>query len=95
MVDEKEEKELLQKAKEQLDADNKPMKEESPLDKADRLNKETREMLDKMEKTKSEYEFARANDQMSGRAILATPPKSQEQRDKEEAQNMAKNLLGK
>jgi len=95
MVDEKEEKELLQKAKEQLDADNKPMKEESPLDKADRLNKETREMLDKMEKTKSEYEFARANDQMSGRAILATPPKNQEQRDKEEAQAMAKNLLGK
>jgi len=94
-MDEKEETELLQKAKEQLAADNKPMQEESPLDKADRLNKETREMLERMEKTKSEYESARANDQMSGRSILATPPKSQEQRDKEEAQNMAKNLLGK
>jgi len=93
-MDEKEEKELMQKAKEQLAADNKPMQEESPLEKADRLNKETKEMLERMEKTKSEYEFARANDQMSGRGVLVTPPKSQDQKDKDEADAMAKQLLG-
>ncbi|MDD4110486.1 MAG: hypothetical protein PHS54_02915 [Clostridia bacterium] len=93
-MDEKEEKELMQKAKEQLAADNKPMQEESPLEKADRLNKETKEMLERMEKTKSEYEFARANDQMSGRGVLAIPPKSQDQKDKDEADAMAKQLLG-
>jgi len=86
--------ELMQKAKERLEADNKEMPPESPLEKAERLNKDTKEMMEKIEKTKSEYEHARANDQISGRSILTRAPKTQEEKDKETAMQMAKNLLG-
>jgi len=88
------EEETMQKAKEILDADNKPMLEESPLEKADRLNKDTKAMMEQIAKDKSEYESARANDQMSGRSILTKPPLSQEEQDKETAKGMAKKLLG-
>jgi len=86
--------ELMQKAKEQLEVDNKVMIEESPLDKAERLNKETKEMMDKIAKDKSEYETARANDRMSGKSILTAPPKTQEEIDKATADAMRARLLG-
>ncbi|MCK9371371.1 hypothetical protein M0R04_15765 [Candidatus Dojkabacteria bacterium] len=91
---EKQEVELMQKAKEVLAADNKVMQEESPLEKAERLNKDTKEMMDKISKDKSEYETARANDRMSGRGVLVQPPKSQEEQDLETAKALAKRLLG-
>ena len=93
-MDEKQEVELMQKAKEQLEADNKEMPPESPLEKAERLNKDTKAMMEQIAKDKSEYENARANDRMSGRSILTPPPKTQEELDKETARQMAKNLLG-
>ena len=93
-MEDEQEAELMQKAKETLAADNKEMPEESPLDKVERLNRDTKELLAKAEKTKSEYEHARANDQLSGRSVLAKPPKTQEEADKEEAARLAKNLLG-
>ena len=89
-----EEEIVMQKAKEILAADNKPMQEESPLEKAERLNKDTKEMMDKIAKDKSDYESARANDRMTGRGVLVQPPKTQEEQDKETAKAMAKKLLG-
>ena len=91
---EKQETELMNKAKETLAADNKTAPEESPLDKVERLNKDTKEMLDKITKERFDYEHARANDQISGKSILNTPPKTQEEQDKEEAKVLAKGLLG-
>jgi len=86
--------EIMQKAKEQLEADKKEMVEESPLEIAERLNKETKEMMETIKKDKDEYERARANDRMSGRSILTPPPKTQEEVDAATAEEMRKRLLG-
>ena len=94
MEGEEQEIETMQKAKEILAADNKPMLEESPLEKADRLNKDTKAMMDQIAKDKSEYESARANDQMSGRSVLVKPPKTQQELDRQTAEDMKKRLLG-
>jgi hypothetical protein len=94
MIDEKSENRVLEKAKEILEADNKPMQEESPLEKAERLNKDTKEMMEQIAKDKNEYQSARANDRMTGRGVMVAPPKSQEEQDKENAKAMAKRLLG-
>jgi 4-diphosphocytidyl-2C-methyl-D-erythritol kinase len=93
-MDDKQEVETMQKAKEILAADNKPMQEESPLEKAERLNKDTKEMMEQISKDKNEYQSARANDRMTGRGVIVAPPKSQEEQDKENAKAMAKRLLG-
>ena len=93
-MDDKQEVETMQKAKEILAADNKPMQEESPLEKAERLNKDTKEMMEQISKDKNEYQSARANDRMTGRGVMVAPPKTQEEQDKENAKAMAKRLLG-
>jgi hypothetical protein len=93
-MEEEKREELMKKAEEILEADNKEIPAESPLDKAERLNKETKEMMEKIEKDKSEYENQRANDQMKGRSILTAAPKTEEEKDKQVAEDMAKGLLG-
>lgn len=90
-----EEDRLIEVAKEHLEANDKVMQEESPLEKAERLNKDTKEMLERFSKDKSEYENLRANDRMSGRGVLVHAPKSQEEQDHEFALQMKKQLLGK
>jgi hypothetical protein len=90
-----EEERLIEVAKEQLEATDKVMAPlESPLDRAERLNTETKQMMEKIAKDKSDYENARANDQMKGRSVLTQPPKTQEDLDHDLALSMKKMILG-
>ena len=70
---------------------------EPPLEEARRLNRETKELMTKLESERQVFENKLANAQIAGRAYAGTEvrPKTQADVDRERADDVLKRFLGR